>query len=44
MHEKCLYSEFFGSVFSQNAKEYGPESPQIRALSTHCNDTGNADL
>ena len=30
---KCPYSEFFGSVFSPNAKKYGPEKPRIRALS-----------
>ena len=33
LREKCPYSEFFGSVFSPDAKKYGPEKPRIRALS-----------
>ena len=44
VREKYPYSEFFWSVFSPNAKKYGPEKPRIRTLFTHCNDTGNADL
>ena len=29
LHEKCLYSKFFSSVFSLNAKKYGPENPEF---------------
>ena len=32
----CQYSEFFWSVFSPNARKYGPEKLRIRTLFTHC--------
>ena len=32
LREKCPYSEFFWSVFSQNAGKYGPEKLQMRTL------------
>ena len=37
LHEKCLYSKFFWSVFIPKAGKYGPEKFRIRTLFTQCN-------
>ena len=34
LHEKCLYSEFFWSIFSPNAGKHGPEKLHIQTLLT----------
>ena len=34
LREKCLYSEFFWSVFSPNAGKYGPENSEYRHFSS----------
>ena len=34
LREKCLYSEFFWSVFSHIRTQYGPEKLRLRTLST----------